>query len=216
MSEPDPIPRADLARVANAQARLMATIVGLDDEDARRPSLLPGWSVGHVLTHLARNADSHIRRAEAAKSGEVVEQYAGGEEGRAEEIERGALRRAGEIVEDVGRSGRELQACWESIPAEAWVRTTRDVEGRERPLNALPGRRWQEVEVHMVDLGLGPTHREWSDDFVASALPRQRASLGSRVDAPVALPADLDERDELAWLYGRLSRPDLPHLGSWG
>ena len=27
---------------------------------------LEGWTVGHVLTHLARNADSHVRMLEAA------------------------------------------------------------------------------------------------------------------------------------------------------
>jgi uncharacterized damage-inducible protein DinB len=27
---------------------------------SQQPSLLPGWSVGHVLSHLARNADSYV------------------------------------------------------------------------------------------------------------------------------------------------------------
>ena len=34
--------------------------------DPARPSLLPGWTVGHVLTHLARNADSMTRVLVAA------------------------------------------------------------------------------------------------------------------------------------------------------
>ncbi|MET0910545.1 MAG: maleylpyruvate isomerase N-terminal domain-containing protein, partial [Ilumatobacteraceae bacterium] len=46
--------------------------------DAELPSLLPGWTRGHVLTHIARNADSFVRLLEAAGRGEVVTQYAGG------------------------------------------------------------------------------------------------------------------------------------------
>ncbi len=44
----------------------------------RGPSLLPEWSDGHVLTHLARNADSVVRRMEGAARGELVDQYPGG------------------------------------------------------------------------------------------------------------------------------------------
>ncbi|MGA0355459.1 MAG: maleylpyruvate isomerase N-terminal domain-containing protein, partial [Ilumatobacteraceae bacterium] len=39
---------------------LLATLGDLDHLDPTRPSRLPGWSVGHILTHLARNADSHV------------------------------------------------------------------------------------------------------------------------------------------------------------
>ena len=45
-------------------------------------TLLPEWSVGHVMTHLARNAEAMVRRVEAATRGEVIDQYAGGVEGR--------------------------------------------------------------------------------------------------------------------------------------
>ncbi len=74
------VPYGDLAQVAGAQARLLALIQPLSDADVRRPSRLPGWTVGHVLSHLARNADSHRRRADAAGAGEVIEQYEGGDE----------------------------------------------------------------------------------------------------------------------------------------
>ena len=69
--------------IEKSHARLALTLAGVTDTDARRPSLLPGWSVGHVLTHLARNADSHVRMLEAAAVGEVADQYPGGNERRA-------------------------------------------------------------------------------------------------------------------------------------
>lgn len=211
-----PVPLADLARVAEAQERFNRALAGLRDADVRRPTALPGWTVGHVLTHVARNADSHCRRAGAAVGREVVEQYAGGWEGRSREIETGSGRSAAELVDDVRDSARRLQATWERLPASAWPQPTVDVGGRRRPLSALPGRRWQELEVHLVDLELGPSRRDWSDDFVGASLPRLRESLGGRLPAGVEPPMFGDPRDELAWLYGRPGGPGLPVLAPWG
>ena len=82
-----PGPTDDIARVAAAQQRFDRAIAALGDSDVRRSSLCPGWTVGHVLTHVARNADSHRRRAEAAARNEMIDQYPGGYEGREAEIE---------------------------------------------------------------------------------------------------------------------------------
>jgi maleylpyruvate isomerase len=216
MNELSPKPEADLGRVAAAQARLMATLRVLVDDDTRRPSALPGWSVGHVLTHIARNADSHRRRAEAAAKQQLIEQYTGGYAGRAQEIEMGAGRNRADLVYDVRRTADQLQSTWEGLPQDAWRFPTRDVAGRERPLNVLPRRRWQELEIHVIDLKLGPTHRDWSDEFVEQWLPRLRLELPGRLPTGVRPPTTLDERDELAWLFGRLDGPDLPKLAPWG
>ena len=45
----------DLAGARSAHARLLVTIASLTDSQARQPSLLPDWSVGHVLTHIAQD-----------------------------------------------------------------------------------------------------------------------------------------------------------------
>jgi maleylpyruvate isomerase len=206
------IPESDIARVAEAQGRFDAAIAALSDDDVRRASALPRWTMGHLLTHVARNADSHRRRTEAAVRNEVVDQYPGGYEGREAEIEAGAGRRASELIDDVRVSAEEMLAAWRAAPEAAWVNVTRDVGGRERPLAELVLRRWQELEVHLVDLDIGVTYRDWSDEFVAAWLPRLRGFFPSRP----ATPAGLDERDELAWLYGRLRRDDLPVLAAWG
>ncbi len=193
----------------------MRLISGLIDDAARRRSMLPGWSVSHVLAHIARNADSHRRRARAAVRGEVVEQYTGGYAGRADEIDWSARSDAATLVADVDSSARLLRAAWDGLPESAWARPTRDVAGRERPLSALPGRRWQELEVHAVDLGLGVSHRDWPEDFVDTWLPRLRSTLDHRLPKGAAPPVLPDRRDELAWLYGRLDDPSLPVLAPW-
>jgi maleylpyruvate isomerase len=217
VTDDEGVPERDLARVASAQERLETAIAALGDDQARRPCLLPGWTVGHLLSHVARNADSHRRRAEAAARGEIVEQYPGGVPARAAEIDDGARRSAAVLIEDVRSSAVAMVAAWRQVDDDAWGHITRDVGGRERPLRALVGRRWQELGVHIVDLGLGVTHRDWSDDFVAVWLPRLRAGAGARLAAGGELPKPgaLDERDELAWLYGRLDRDDLPELEPW-
>jgi maleylpyruvate isomerase len=206
------IPHDDIERVDDAQARFDAAIAALTDEDVRRASALPDWTIGHVLSHVARNADSHVRRTDAAQRGEVVEQYPGGFEGRAAEIESGAHRSASELIDDVRVSGAAVLAGWRSVPDEAWDAMTTDVGGRDRPLRQLVGRRWQELEVHVIDLGAGITYADWPEEFVSVWRPRLRDHFGDKVPASTALT----DREELAWLYGRYPRADLPVLPPWG
>lgn len=210
-------PVADLRRVAEATDRFLDTTAGFSDVDMFSESQLPGWTVGHVVTHVARNADSHVRRAEAARRGEVIDQYPGGFEGRTAEIEEGAGRRALAIFDDLARSSAALAAVWGDMPPEAWDGLSRDVGGRERRLSELPARRWQELEVHLVDLGTGVTFRDWPDAFVAVWLPKLEVHLSERLPPGRASPdqSRLSERERLAWLYGRLVPPGFPELAPW-
>jgi len=216
---PDGAPSADIARVAGAHARLDDLVAGLTDDEARAASRLPGWSIGHLLTHVARNADSHLLRTRGALAGEVVDQYPGGASERSGAIDEGADRPAAELIADVRATSAAVDAAWSDVPRAAWPNRTRDLSGRERPLSELPGRRWLEVEIHLIDFGRpgDPTHRDWSDDFVSAWLPHQRAGLAARLPegSTAPGPGSLDERDELAWLVGRLDRADLPALGPW-
>src|SRR5580698_3421583 len=91
------VPVAWIAGCAAAHAALLADLDALTDDQARGPSALPGWSVGHLLTHIARNADSVVRRLEGAIRGEVLTQYAGGVAGRQADIDAGADRAADDL-----------------------------------------------------------------------------------------------------------------------
>lgn len=156
----------------------------------------------HVLTHLARNAEAMCRRVEAATRGELVEQYAGGAAGRAAEIDAGATRSAQQMVADALDWAARLDALFADLPDDCWERPVRTVRGDEHPVALLPFRRWREVEVHMVDLGVGFTASDWSQDLVDRALPSLLEGLPRRVDA----------KQLMAWLVGRGSRPEL---GPW-
>ncbi|TDB70584.1 maleylpyruvate isomerase N-terminal domain-containing protein, partial [Micromonospora sp. KC721] len=62
--------------LADATARLLRTAETLDAQAVGAPSLLPGWTRGHVLTHLARNADGFVNLLTSARTGERIPQYA--------------------------------------------------------------------------------------------------------------------------------------------
>lgn len=62
-------------RIRTTTARLAATAAALTDDQVREPSLLPGWSRGHVLTHVARNADGLRNLLIWARTGVETPQY---------------------------------------------------------------------------------------------------------------------------------------------
>jgi maleylpyruvate isomerase len=143
-----------------AHERLLSSLQGLTDADARQPSLLPSWTRAHVLTHLARNADGQGRMLEGTLNDELVAQYPGGAEGRAAEIEAGVDRPARELVDDVTRSAETLFALWERMTSDAWMRPTLAIVG-QRPAVRSVWARCRETEIHHVDLDLGYTPHDW-------------------------------------------------------
>ncbi len=189
-----------IAGCRTAHQRLFSTLDTLDDEGAGRPSRLPGWTVGHVLTHLARNADSHVRMLDGARRGEALEQYAGGYEQRTDDIEAGARRRAEVLVTDVRSSAIRLEEAWAAAPAEAWDGHGL-ARGRRWECRDLPFHRWREVELHHVDLGLGYEITDWPDGYVIRELPEVLAALPQRI------PDGDEQRRLLAWLVGRADEP---------
>jgi maleylpyruvate isomerase len=221
MTRPDAGARPDAARPADvpaataravdacrdASARLLTTLDRLDDATARRPSRLPGWTVGHVVTHLARNADSHVRMLEGATAGRVADQYEGGLDGRAAEIAAGAGRPASELVADLNRAIDDLDATWGRVPVEVWATGHgRMGNGELCSCAEMPARRWREVEIHRVDLGLGAEPADWPTAYVELELPKALSQLPDRLT-----PADRARL--LAWLVGRAEGP--PGLPPW-
>jgi len=198
---------AALAGCRVAHARLVDSLGGIDDATVARPSRLPGWTVGHVLTHLARQADSHVRMLEGAAGGDIVDQYEDGFDGRAAGIEAGAGRPADAQVADITASIARLEATWEKTPDEVWARGfARTTRGELVACADLPFRRWREVEVHHADLDLDLGPEAWSALFVDTELPRTLAGLPARMSLE-------GRRALLAWLMGRASTP--PALPPW-
>jgi maleylpyruvate isomerase len=207
---------------AAAHQRLLADLDELTDEQVHADSLLPKWTVGHVLNHLVRNAEGMLRVFAAAADGQVAERYPGGLAGREAGIEDGAARPAADLVADVRSTIWRLEQAWATAPPMVWQQgMSLEPSGAQVPLASFPYKRWREVEIHHADLGLGFGFDDWSDGFVAAGLEEQRPSLSGRVDGGLAAPevdaiaAELGDRRFLAWLFGRWTRPGLPTLARW-
>lgn len=194
--------------VRQAQQTLIESIASLTDERARGDSLLPGWSVGHVLTHIARNADSHVRMLRGAIDGQPTTQYEGGHEARAAGIEAGAGRSATDLIGDIIASSKALDEAYDAMTADAWESHGLNANGETWPCAAMPFHRWREVELHHVDLGLGYRPSDWPEEYVDREFAISLRLLPERLGAE-------DQRAMLAWLVGRSGQPYSVDLAPW-
>lgn len=181
--------------VAKAQERLEAALVDLTDDDMREDSGCPGWTRGHVLTHVARNGEGMANLARWALDREVVPMYASGR--RDAEIEEGAGRGADDLRADVAATNvlaldalGELEGAVATDPlvAERVVRLGDDPE-QGTPVHArrLPLLRLQEVVLHHHDLDLGMRPGDWPEDMVAASLAWVWPRMAARLDDPPRL-----------------------------
>lgn len=149
-----------------AHGRLVHRVGSLTAEDVRSPSLLPGWTVGHVVIHLARNADAHARRLSAALRGEDVPKYSGGDSQRRDEIDGAARHPAQEIMADLLASVAALEQVFSRCSTAGWP-NGHFLGGGNYGAAACPAHRLREVEMHHVDLGLGYSPLDWPEEYVA-------------------------------------------------
>jgi maleylpyruvate isomerase len=227
-----------IAEVDRATARLLATARTLDDAAVAAPSPLPGWTRGHVLSHVARNADSLVNVLTGARTGVDTPQYASDEQ-RDADIEAGAPRPAAVQVADVLDSAGRFAVAVAEMPADAWTVQVPMRGGMRMPAARVVWGRLREVEVHHVDLDAGYRPADWPPAFTHRLLHELVSGWAERPDGPrVRLHAtDLDHVSGsqdgptvsgpahalAAWLSGRSSGdgltidPDgpLPPIPDW-
>ncbi|MFF8652649.1 maleylpyruvate isomerase family mycothiol-dependent enzyme [Streptomyces huasconensis] len=233
-------PAALLPLLRTSVDRLLSTAAVLSDEDVRAPSLLPGWTRGHVLTHVARSADSRTRLLHSARTGADVPQYAGDEQ-REREIEEGAGRPADALLGDMDSALRRFLAAAADHPSDAWDVPVRWLGAGPRPVRRAVGSMLREVEVHHTDLATGHGPARWPAWFVARELETTTARLRADPKAPpMTVCADEDQvlrvvgdgqgprvtgpaAELLGWLTGRVDghtlivdpQGALPVLPAW-
>lgn len=150
---PDPATTADLASLDHCTARLLQTARTLDDPGA--PSLCEGWTRGHILSHLARNAEAIGRLADWAVTGVPQEMYPGGAAGREADIEAGAGRPLEALRADVVDTATALAPRLRALEGDLAASEVEMRGGlRISPLQ-LPFMRIREVVYHHVDLDAG-------------------------------------------------------------
>ncbi|MGI5244347.1 maleylpyruvate isomerase N-terminal domain-containing protein [Dactylosporangium sp. CA-139066] len=210
-----------------ATARLLATVRTLDDQALSAPSRCPGWTRGHVVSHLARNADAYVNLLEWARTGVRTPAYAS-PQARDADIEAGAPRPAADQLADLDAASSRLAAKIDATPAEAWSATVAFPSGTEVLAARLVWARICEVELHHVDLDAGYAPADWPESFALRLLhdpatPRAAtlvdpdgAVLLTVPSAPIVTgPPHL----LAAWLSGRADGTgltgDLPSLEAW-
>jgi maleylpyruvate isomerase len=208
--------------VETATGQLLRTAESLDDGAVAKPSRLPGWTVGHVLTHVARNADAYTNLLTWARTGVETPAYPT-PTARAEGIEAGAGRPLQEQIEDIRAAHERFADAAAAMPAEAW---TFHLPSTGQSAAAVPWARLREVEVHHVDIGAAYSPADWPDSFALRLL--REIVIGAPATAPAMVlrphladhPLTIGDpagapvvsgptRSLAAWLAGRGDGADL-------
>jgi maleylpyruvate isomerase len=192
--------------------------------------------VGHVLSHLARNADALVNLCDWALTGVRKPAYASAE-AREADIARGAARPLAVQVEDLAAAEARLLERFDDLPAEAWRAEVAWPSGITRTADQIVVARLNELEVHHVDLGLGYTFDDvplefrealltyvtttWPDD-VAVVLESSESEWASPARPAGARIVTGGTAALLSWVLGRSDgstlMPDstLPDVPAWG
>jgi maleylpyruvate isomerase len=196
-------------QIDQATQRLLGTARIITDPDLRVPSMLPGWTRGHVLAHVARNADGMRNVLAGVRTGQDRPAYASAE-AREAGIEQGAGRRATEQAADLASSAMALRTVARQLPDIGWQVPVRMLDGMDFfPAAELLTRRLTEVELHHCDLGAGYGPRDWPAFFADMELAEpMRSWRQDRLSYPEPAPLT-SARPPASWRRGR------PLPGSW-
>jgi maleylpyruvate isomerase len=216
-------PDRELAWVAEAQARFEQAVTEL--ADLRGPSRLPGWTRGHVVTHVARNAEALSRLLSWARTGIETPMYPSGQ-ARDADIQSGASRPLLTQLDDLRSTAAAFAATAQQLSAEQWAAT---IGTRHGPVRAcwVPWARVRELWLHLVDLDAGvqidaiPADistvlvRDLADWMHTRAAGRielhsphfEPVSFGPKSAAPVLVSGTVQQL--AGWLTGRSSGAQL-------
>ncbi|MEU9922829.1 maleylpyruvate isomerase family mycothiol-dependent enzyme [Streptomyces griseoluteus] len=192
----------DLARVQEATERLLSAAAALDNAALSEPSRLPGWTRGHVLAHIARNADALVNVLEGRPM------YVSAET-RDADIERDAPRPLETHLTDVRDSAARFAAAG-SAPGD-WHRLVELRNGITDVAARLPFRRWTEIELHHVDLGAGYE----LEDLPAEFTERETGFLAQRFLGHPDVPPTLLSDGTRTWNTGQeAAEPEVTVTGT--
>ncbi|MGW5419087.1 maleylpyruvate isomerase family mycothiol-dependent enzyme [Streptomyces sp. NPDC003943] len=176
----------DLACVREATDRLLAAVSSWDNAALAEPSRLPGWTRGHVLAHVARNADALVNVLQG------LPMYKDGAT-RDADIERDATRPLDVQIADLRATADRFQAVGEE-PAD-WSRTVELRNGVTDSASRVPFRRWAEVALHHVDLGAGYELEDLPEEFLLREIDFLADRWSGRPEVPPVTLRSADGRD---------------------
>ena len=199
-------------------------------------SRLPDWTVGHVVTHLARNADGLRRVLDGVTAGKQVGPY-DSPQARVDDIEAGARRDPATIAADFRAATAALEQTIDALAPDNWGATVDLGRGGPTTADVVLAARLGEVEIHHHDLGVDDGLALLDDDQANRLLAALlRSYVRTREVRDLSLEPDGRERivigsggpvvagsalDIVGWLSGRgdgsalRTTGGLPELPSW-
>jgi maleylpyruvate isomerase len=230
----------DLVALQGSSDRLVRTVDGLSDDDLAAPSLLPGWSRGHVVAHLALNGEGLAGALEGVVNGEPVPMYAS-QEARERDIAELATASADQLRARLMAAVTRFADAAGRITGEHEDDTFPRVPGGPDVLaGAAADHRRVEVEVHHTDLGADYGPGDWPAEFCVHLLDAFTGRRPHWQPPFVADPADASGtwdlgatdarspvvsgpiRGLVAWVTGRgdgaqlsSTTGTLPTIGKW-
>jgi maleylpyruvate isomerase len=235
---PRGVPDRHINAVRQATDVLYEVVEELDQAAVRGQSLLPGWTRGHVITHLARNADALVNLLTWARTGVEHQAYTSRAD-RDADIEEGARRILQVIKADLDSACVRFENACREMPAHSWRSEVTAPKGATIPASKVPLFRLREVWIHLIDLDYGVGFADLPADFVEEFLDDAVEQFAGRVD-PFSIEVALPDGTQriwtvsgpasrssvsgsasavLGWLTGRTDgsdlRGELPELPEW-
>lgn len=192
-----PTPHPTLDQIRDADHALVRTVDALPDESYAQPTLLPGWTRGHVLAHLALNAEGLARVLTGAHIGEARTMY-DSQDDRDQDIEDLAAEGPSRVRERLLGSTTTFEQAVRSMHTADWAdRFERTPGGQQIAVASAPLMRWREVHIHHADLGADYGSDDWPDDFTVRLIESMAAFDDS--EPFVVRATDLDR----SWQLGQ-------------
>lgn len=182
-----------LEQLVEADHRLVRTVDALADAAYDEPSALPGWTRGHVVAHLALNAEALAAVLTGIAQGDVPPMYATQEQ-RDGDIAELASAAPEELRSRLMGSTTALVGAIGLVPEDRLDVLVERTRGSERtfPADAVTGMRLREVEIHHADLAAGYSRRDWPLPFAAFLVESMLDRAGREAPFAVA-PTDLGD-----------------------
>lgn len=231
-------PARELLWARRGTAYLARKLNELRDDELDAPSLVPGWTRRHLISHVGYNARALCRLVEWARTGVEMPMYASAEQ-RLAEICLGSTLPPRALRNLFDHAAVHLSVEWRDLSEQGWDAPVRTLEGRTVPARETAWIRAREVWVHAVDLDNGGSFLDFPPDLLDALLAdilRTWTERSEKVDLvlaatdralPIRLgdgtgPAITGKMADLArWLTGRGARRlvsstgELPSIPRW-
>src|SRR5258708_4105594 len=139
-----PDPAIEACRTSHRH--MLGALAPLTDDDFRAPSLLPRYSRGHVVTHLANKSKAHVLIFGGPAAGEVRRLHpAGYNADLAADL--GSGRSSAELRADLNESFELLEAAWDALGDALWDELGIMLAG-PRTMSEIVMHHLRNVEVH--------------------------------------------------------------------